>query len=279
MAPNTSIDFSQDILFFRQLITDALSRKLFYFDNAYIPLYRLLKDVPETQGSKKSKVRKSYSPKEAAAQFSEYRDIIRTFLQYADTDREYVKEFFVWRACLQFAVIKKGIANFLAESYWCDRALTRSYLSDISNRMSSLSVLNAVCDNPFLNRKDFQLGQAAALIEEFKKICGKGWNLTAETSLQVQQDVVRRAAAVIGDFIVDVKDSNPDIYRAYTGGDAKVAWDNLKLLLELKGAEHVIVRVPQIPDYNTEADTDRTAARLAEMGVTNIDRFTYKVKN
>lgn len=116
-------------------------------------------------------------------------------------------------------------------------------------------------------------------IEEFKKICGKGWNLTAETSLQVPQDVVRRAAAVIGDFIVDVKDSNPDIYRAYTGGEAKVAWDNLKLLLELKGAEHVIVRVPQIPDYNTEADTDRTAARLAEMGVTNIDRFTYKVKN
>ena len=116
-------------------------------------------------------------------------------------------------------------------------------------------------------------------IEEFKKICGKGWNLTAETSLQVPQDVVRRAAAVIGDFIVDVKDSNPDIYHAYTGGEAKVAWDNLKLLLELKGAEHVIVRVPQIPDYNTEADTDRTAARLAEMGVTNIDRFTYKVKN
>lgn len=197
MAPNTSIDFSQDILFFRQLITDALSRKLFYFDNAYIPLYRLLKDVPETQGSKKSKVRKSYSPKEAAAQFSEYRDIIRTFLQYADTDREYVKEFFVWRACLQFAVIKKGIteldcdfreiqpyskttplwkeiANFLAESYWCDRALTRSYLSDISNRMSSLSVLNAVCDNPFLNRKDFQLGQAAALIEESLYNLGEG---------------------------------------------------------------------------------------------------------
>lgn len=116
-------------------------------------------------------------------------------------------------------------------------------------------------------------------IEEFKKICGKGWNLTAETSLQVPQDVVRRAAAVIGDFIVDVKDSNTDTYRAYTGGEAKVAWDNLRLLLELKGAEHLIVRVPQIPDYNTEADTDRTVERLAEMGVTNIDRFTYKVKN
>ena len=114
-------------------------------------------------------------------------------------------------------------------------------------------------------------------IEEFKEICGKGWNLTAETSLQVSPDVVRRAAAVIGDFIVDIKENNPDIYRAYTGGDAGVAWDNLKLLLELKGTEHVTVRVPQIPDYNTEADTDRTTGRLKAMGVTNIDRFTYKV--
>ena len=189
MAPNTSIDYSQDILFFRQLITDALSRKLFCFDEGYIPLYRLLIDVPEAQGSKKSKVRKSYSPEEAAAQFPEYRDIIRTFIQYADTDREYVNEFFVWRTCLQFAVIKKEIttldcdfqeiqpyrysppiwkkvASFLAHSYWCDKVLTRSFLSNISDRMSSLSVLNAVCDNPFLNKwYVFQQGQAAEFIE------------------------------------------------------------------------------------------------------------------
>ena len=116
-------------------------------------------------------------------------------------------------------------------------------------------------------------------IEEFKEICGKGWNLTAETSLQVPPDVVRRAAAVVGDFIVDIKESSPEIYRSYTGGDAEVAWNNLKLLLELKDPEHIIVRVPQIPEYNTEADTNRTAERLTAMGVTNIDRFTYKVKN
>ena len=189
MAPNTNIDCSQDILCFRQLISDALSRKLFNFDWAVAHLNQLLEDVPETQASGNIKARKSYSPKEAAARFPEYRDIIRTFIQYAEADREYVKEFFVWRACLQFAVIKKEIttldcdfreiqpyskvtplwkeiASFLANSYWCDRVLTRSFLSDISNRISTLSVLNAVCDNPFLNRKDVQLGQAATLIEE-----------------------------------------------------------------------------------------------------------------
>lgn len=115
-------------------------------------------------------------------------------------------------------------------------------------------------------------------IKEFKQICGKGWNLTAETSLQVPQATVEEAAKVIGDFIVDIKESNPEIYHNYTGGDASRAWDNLERLLELMGPEHIIVRVPQIPEYNTEADTDRTAERLMAMGITNIDRFTYKVR-
>lgn len=114
-------------------------------------------------------------------------------------------------------------------------------------------------------------------IARFKEICGKGWNLTAETSLQVEPEAVRQVALVVGDFIVDIKESNPDIYHAYTGGDAARAWDNLGLLLSLVGPEHVIVRVPQIAGYNTEADCARTAARLGEMGVGKIDRFVYRV--
>ena len=50
-------------------------------------------------------------------------------------------------------------------------------------------------------------------ITEFKEICGKGWNLTAETSLQVPRATVEQAAKVVGDFIVDIKESNPDIYK------------------------------------------------------------------
>ena len=116
-------------------------------------------------------------------------------------------------------------------------------------------------------------------IAEFKALCGKSWNLTAETSLQVPCSSVEKAAEVIGDFIVDIKESNPDIYHAYTGGDASRAWDNLRLLLSLVGPEHVTVRVPLIPDFNTEADTDRTARRLADMGITRLDRFTYRTIN
>jgi len=117
-------------------------------------------------------------------------------------------------------------------------------------------------------------------IAEFKRLCGKSWNLTAETALQVPQQAVEQAAEVVGDFIVDIKESNPDIYRAYTGGDAAVAWRNLERLLALVGHDHVTVRVPLIPDINTEADTDRTAQRLSDMGFTRIDRFSYrKIEN
>ena len=39
-----------------------------------------------------------------------------------------------------------------------------------------------------------------------------------------------------------------------------------------------MVRVPLIPEYNCDADRDRTVALLKDMGVTRIDRFEYIVK-
>ena len=116
-------------------------------------------------------------------------------------------------------------------------------------------------------------------IEEFKRLCGKSWNLTAETSLQVPLAAVEKAAEVIGDFIVDIKESNPETYRTYTGGEAEVAWSNLERLLALVGPNHIMVRVPLIPGYNDEVATDHTAQRLADMGITRIDRFTYRTIN
>lgn len=116
-------------------------------------------------------------------------------------------------------------------------------------------------------------------IAEFKQLCGKSWNLTAETSLQVPREAVEKAAKVIGDFIVDIKESDADTYLAYTGGDCELSWSNLALLLSLVGPEHVTVRVPLIPGYNDETATERTARRLADMGITRLDRFSYRTIN
>jgi pyruvate formate lyase activating enzyme len=110
---------------------------------------------------------------------------------------------------------------------------------------------------------------------EFKEHCGKSWNITVESSLNVPQEAVKAVVPVVGDFIVDIKESNLDIYRAYTGQEGSRAWDNLRYLLSVVGPRRIMVRVPLIEGYNTEADTAKTIAALTEMGITNIDSFKY----
>lgn len=115
-------------------------------------------------------------------------------------------------------------------------------------------------------------------IREFRKLCGDAWKITAETSLAVPRSSVEAAAEVIDDFIVDIKDTNPDIYKAYTGRSNRRSLQNLHWLISAKGAEHIMVRVPLIPDFNTEADRNRSVALLHEMGITQIDKFNYVVR-
>lgn len=116
-------------------------------------------------------------------------------------------------------------------------------------------------------------------LSRFRELCGSAWRLTAETSLSVSRQSVVQAAEVIDDFIVDIKDSNPEIYKAYTGRSNKRVLANLQWLLKKKGAEHIIVRVPLIPHFNTDVDRDRTVAMLKDWGVTRIDRFNYIIRN
>lgn len=116
-------------------------------------------------------------------------------------------------------------------------------------------------------------------IQAFRSLIGSRWHLYAETSLAVPEESVLFAAQIIDGFIVDIKDMNPEIYRAYTGTDAEMVENNLRLLLSAAGAEKVLVRIPLIPQFNTESDCERSIQKLKEMGVTRFDRFTYRIKN
>ena len=40
-------------------------------------------------------------------------------------------------------------------------------------------------------------------------------------------------------------------------------------------ADRFVVRVPHIPDFNTDEDVQRSRDRLTAMGITRIDEFTY----
>lgn len=112
----------------------------------------------------------------------------------------------------------------------------------------------------------------------FRKLCGAKWKLYAETSLCVPEESLRTAAGVIDGFIVDIKDTNPEIYRTYTGHDISPAIDNLRLLASLVDPRKIRVRLPLIPNYNTDGDRDRSETVLRKMGITNIERFPYIIQ-
>ena len=116
-----------------------------------------------------------------------------------------------------------------------------------------------------------------AFIAAYRAICPSEWHFCAESCLNIPEHHVRAAAECIDHFMIDVKDTNPAIYQAYTGKSNEKMLENLSLLLSLVGADRITVRVPLIPGYNTQADTDRSISLLSNMGFTHFDRFTYKI--
>ena len=111
----------------------------------------------------------------------------------------------------------------------------------------------------------------------FRRIIPAEWRIYAESCLHIPEENVRAAARVMDHFFVDIKDMDPAVYRDYTGKDNALVKANLALLLSLVGAERVTVRVPLIPGFNTPEHTDASVAELQAMGVTLVDRFTYKM--
>ncbi len=116
----------------------------------------------------------------------------------------------------------------------------------------------------------------APFLAEFAKLCDPGWNLCAETSLAVSWENVELAAEFIHSFFVDCKDTDPNIYRSYTGKDNALMLSNLERLLALIGPERIVVRLPLIPEFNAEENRRKSREKLRAMGVTRFDLFSYR---
>ena len=115
----------------------------------------------------------------------------------------------------------------------------------------------------------------APFIEAFRALCGDKWRIVAETSLFVPPENVNTAAGCVDEFLVDVKDADPAVYRAYTGQDNALVLRNIERLLGLVGADRVIVRTPLIPGYNAPEGVERTGKALRALGVTRLNIFEY----
>lgn len=116
-------------------------------------------------------------------------------------------------------------------------------------------------------------------IEEFAGMMPQEWNITIETCLNVERQHVERLLPIVSQWIIDVKDMNREIYKAYTGKSNKRTIDNLRWMLRHEGmAERIILRLPHIPEYNTDEDVKQSRRLLKEMGIKTFDEFNYIVK-
>lgn len=115
----------------------------------------------------------------------------------------------------------------------------------------------------------------ADFIAKFRMLCGNRWHITAETSLNIPTEQLAIAVNAVDDFIIDVKDMNPEIYARYTGSDPHLVRENLLLLKQIAAPKLIKLRVPLIPHFNTPADVARSITTLQNMGFEQFDRFRY----
>ena len=113
-------------------------------------------------------------------------------------------------------------------------------------------------------------------IDEFCRIKPAEWKVNIETSLNVSRKHLERVVPHIDQYFIDIKDTNSVIYKQYTTRDNTQVLDKLQWLMSHEGmAEKIIVRLPHIPNHNTQADIDRSRSLLQEMGVKTFDEFDY----
>lgn len=115
-------------------------------------------------------------------------------------------------------------------------------------------------------------------IKAFAEIMNPEWKLTIETSLNVPLENVKAIASLVQMWYVDIKDMNPEIYKAYGCKENKQVISNLQWLAANGYADKVIIRLPLIPEYNTDEDRQQSQQQLEEMGFTNFDKFNYIVR-
>ncbi len=115
-------------------------------------------------------------------------------------------------------------------------------------------------------------------IREFRELCGSAWQLNLETSLNVPSANIEALLPVINTMIIDIKDISPDIYRSYTGQSNGLVLDNLRLIAESGRQNDCIVRIPLIPDYNTDTDREASRKALEDLGFDRFDLFTYQIR-
>ncbi|MBQ2098443.1 MAG: radical SAM protein [Bacteroidales bacterium] len=113
-------------------------------------------------------------------------------------------------------------------------------------------------------------------IEEFRRISNPVWKINIETCLNVATEHIERVAGFVNQFIIDIKDMDEAVYKAYTTVDNERVLYNLRYLSQLGLQDKCRIRLPHIPDYNAPCNIEHSKEILAGLGFADFDVFEYR---
>ena len=150
-------------------------------------------------------------------------------------------------------------------------------------RMDALDILNEVMvDDLYFKATNggvtFGGGEPLLRSDEIVGFCRlrpEEWRIYIETSLNVERRHLEAVAPYVDHYYIDVKDMNPGIYHRYTSKSNRRVIGNLRWLAAHVDTNKVTIRLPHIPDFNTEQDMACSQQQLQTMGFKDFDRFQY----
>ena len=98
-----------------------------------------------------------------------------------------------------------------------------------------------------------------------------------ETSLNVPPAFLEDVIPVVDSYLIDIKDMDPGIYSSYTGKDNSQVIANLALLAQKGLADRCVIRIPEIPGFNTQEDVESSETAVRSLGFQRIDKFKYDI--
>lgn len=115
----------------------------------------------------------------------------------------------------------------------------------------------------------------ADFLEEVLECCRNHSFTTAiETCGCVPWEHFERIAPLVDTFLFDIKHTDSQKHRLYTGAPCEGIMENCARLASI--AKHLVVRVPVIPGFNFDRDSLEAVVRFAEgIGVREVDFLPY----
>jgi len=119
----------------------------------------------------------------------------------------------------------------------------------------------------------FQPEFLAALLRSLKD---ENIHTIVETTMFCEPGTIKEIYPLVDVFFCDLKIIEPTKHKQYTGQDNNLILSNIKLLVELKGQNNIILRVPLIPGFTDTPENITAIFKFAkDTGLSDINLLPY----